>query len=158
MRHFLFISGIILCIGGIFSPSYNETQINVSPIIGKIESFEHPWNIAPGGDTYILKLNNYKSKFVIRNENYFMVEKKLIEDRIKKGDSIKLIVQKNFIDSQNKSWALFGLSKGKTNYFTKDEALSEYKNNSNALLIGGGLSLLISLILYFLYFFKEKYY
>ncbi|MCF8428983.1 MAG: hypothetical protein K9G64_02535 [Bacteroidia bacterium] len=156
---FFLTFGIGYIIVSIFTPTYSESEISKSPISGKIDTFHYKYiygtRVSPSGITYILRLNNYYSNFIIQTENYLSFKKKLFEKTVKKGDSIFLIVQKDFIDSKSKSCSVFGVSKGETNYLTKDESLSDYKYSRNVILCAGGICLLISLILYYL---KEKYY
>jgi len=143
--------GIVFLIAGIVSPTFKKSQIRKDPISGRVESFKYKFvnggRVAASGSTYIIKLNNYSSNFVIQDENYFSFKREFFEKTVRKGDTLNLIVLDTFLDSKNKPCALFEVSKGKTKYLTLDDSISSFENSRNTLLVGGGGGLLIFFIL-----------
>ena len=142
----LSVIGELLPIKRDFTVTDKLSELSENPLIGRIDS-KYLSDQLYTEDFYVIKLINYKSDFAIpvtdvKFDQYFF------EKTVRNGDSVNLIVMKNFKDLEGERACVFEITKGKTTYFKKEDTLLAYKKNNLGFYIGGICFLLILIINY----------
>jgi|LakMenEpi03Aug12_release.lakeMendotaPanAssembly.Ray.scaffolds.fasta_scaffold673757_2 hypothetical protein len=119
---FAIFLGTALVITSFFTPTYEDVQLTL--IRAKLRSVKN--TDYRGEHIYALTLYNYKSTFEIEN-NYYSFKKDLFEKTVKKGDSIAILVPKDFKNDKGEVVHVFEVSQKNSIFLKKVDSLSDFK-------------------------------
>ncbi len=96
----LFCAAFAFLVGSFSTSKYSSSELDPNPFALKIDTFYYHYlsggRIGPSGPTYVFKSSSYKSIFIVPIDAYYSFDKDLFEKTVKKGDTINIIIRKNF--------------------------------------------------------------
>ena len=126
------VIGVVLVVMSFFTPNYDNTQFTTVDV--KMKSFKN--TDIRGEQVFAIYLEGYKADFEIE-QNYYSFNKELFEKSVKKGDSLRLLLPKGYLDKEGEVIHVFEVSKNKTVFLKREDSLSDFKMAYKVVLYSG---------------------
>jgi hypothetical protein len=135
--------GVVLVIVSFFTPTYDNIQFTAVDV--KMKSFKN--TDIRGEQVFALDLEGCKADFEIE-QNYYSFNKELFEKSVKRGDSLRLLLPKGYLDKEGEVVDVFEVSKNKTVFLKREDSISDFKMAYKVVLYSGiGFFIIGTLIL-----------